>query len=299
MSAIKGIIVDISTASDWWSPTSDALFLGIYGKSGGREFRLNGEAQIASTDEEFTLVLGNPCCPVANPIQVQYSNPGEDNHPLLNPIEQSHVDYVYLRKETADSTSTNDDFLALDLVSVLLCDVDGQLRRFRKGGELNFADEVGLKHWLREVPPPRCLITVALHAISHEDEAQLPAGRNWFLDFGAGLTYNSNNMIDDVHHHVSVADRDEWTFGITASRSIIVEGCCGQTVEVVAAGFAREKDTWPFPDDTGQNHTHHNVQCGPERKTSEHKLDVIVDGDSKRRKSKITYHYTITSQCLM
>ena len=225
---ITGITIDLDTSFDWWAPTKDALFLGVYSKFGGREFRLNGNANLNVQDQQITLALGSPCCKTGDEVQVQFSTNGGTNDPLLNPIRLSEVEFVYLRKETADSTSTNDDQYKLDASSVLLCNGNGGLRKFTKNNNINFSDEGGLQHWMREVTPPTCLVTVKLKAIYHNDEAKKPAGFTWYFDFGFKLAGTTYNILDN--HFIKIKrnkEPDEWERWFEKSITVPIVGCCG------------------------------------------------------------------------
>lgn len=296
---ITGIKIDLDTAINWWAPTKDALFLGVYSKYGGREFRLNGDTDLNIQNQEISLVLGTPCCKSGDEVQVQYAFNGGVNDPTLNPINLQDVEFVYLRKETADSTNVNDDQYKLDSCSVLLCDGHGGLRKFAKSSNINFSDEGGLQHWLREVAPPTCNITVKLKAIYHNDEAQRPAGYDWYFDFGFILNGNTYNILND--HYIKIKRKnepDEWESWFEKSITIPIVGCCGTQHDLEVFGSAREDDPWPFPDDHGGTHDHHTISCNPTPSTIQPTLEYIVDGNSNRRKSKIKMWYEVTSVCV-
>lgn len=295
---ITGIKVDLETASDWWSPTADALFLGIYSENGGREFRLNGDVQLNSPNQDISLVLGDGCCRDDTEIQVQYSQNMQVNDPRLNPIVLSDVKFVYLRKETADSTSVNDDQFKLDRATILLCSTDGRLRRFRKTRNINFSDEGGLQHWLGEISPPKCRVTVRLKTLYHNDEAKNPAGYNWEFDFGARVNGSTSYILND--HPIKIKRRkepDEWHRHFDQAVSFDVIGCCGQTIPIEVFGSAVEFD-WPDADDKGSGHTHHTVTCSDQATTIDGTVEFIVDAKFKNRKSKIKFEYCVTSVCI-
>lgn len=294
MGNIKGIRVDIATASSWWSPTADAFFLGVYGSAGGREFRLNGGIAINQPMETLYLTLGDACCKTPHDIQVQYSVNLGDNDPLLNPIDIDSVQFVYLRKETANSTSTNDDVLVLQWGTVLLCDSDGRLRRFRKTGKINFSDEAGLQHWLGEIAPPQCRITVTLVRIEHNDEAKHPAGKKWRFYFGAGETLSYNNIINGLYHHAT--SPDEWQIDVGSAVSFSIYGCCGSDRAIYIYGKATEHDL--FIDDQTEEWRTETVKCTKEPSTKDEELSFIVFGQLASHKSKIKFVYQVTSVCI-
>lgn len=299
MANITGIKVQLDTASDWWSPTRDALFLGVYSKQGGREFRLNGAIDLNVDDLEITLALGTSCCPTDSDVQVQYSTGLGVNDPLLNPIRLEDVEFVYLRKETAESTSVNDDQYKLDGVSVLMCDGGGNLRRFRKDFEINFSDEAGLQHWLGETSPPVCAITVTLRLLEHKDEDKKPAGFKWDFNFGMRFAGQTHNILPkDYRIKIRRKDEpDEWHRHFNLSHTVYSVGCCGQTPEIEVFGDATELD-WTSRDDYGSAHRHHKVACDHAPATTTGNFDFLVKGQSSNRKSRIFFTYDITTQCL-
>ena len=244
------------------------------------------------------LVLGQGCCTDGSETQVQYSQNLQVNDPLLNPIVLEDVNFVYLRKETADSTTVNDDQYKLDLASVLLCDNNGGLRRFKKQRNINFSDEGGLQHWLGEVAPPKCRVTVLLKAIYHKDEAKNPAGYNWEFDFKASVNGSTQNILNNESIKIKKKDEpDEWHRHFDEAVSFDIIGCCGQKPTVNIFGNATELDFWD-PDDYGSDTASHQVTCTPEGNKIEGELNFIVDAKFKKRKSRIRYEYCIISRCI-
>lgn len=298
--AITGITIELDTSVDWWAPTKDALFLGVYSKHGGREFRLNGEVDLNVTDQTITLALGTPCCKTGEEVQVQHSTNGGVNDPLLNPIRLSDVDFVYLRKETAESTSVNDDQYKLDACTVLLCNGKGGLRKFTKHNNINFSDEGGLQHWMREVSAPTCYITVKLKAIYHNDMAKRPAGFEWYFDFGFKLNGTVHKILDNKFIKINRwKEPDEWERWFEKSITIPIVGCCGTKHEIEVYGNATEDDhPWWAQDDYGEAHEHHAISCTKTPSTIQPTLEYIVDGNANNRKSKIKMWYEITSVCV-
>jgi hypothetical protein len=294
MANIKGIRVDLETASNWWAPSADAFFLGVHGDGGGREFRLNGNVQLSQTSNKLLLVLGDACCKTQADLQVQYSTGLGDNDPLLNPIDLQTVRYVYLRKETTDSTTVNDDALALSKASVLLCDTDGTLRRFRKTGKIGFSDEVGLQHWLGEVSPPTCQIYVRLKEIRHHRHGTYSAGKNWGFSFGADVSGDPTNIISGLTHQGPT--NLDWGFSVDRTVTISIPGCCGQTRSIVIHGAADEGDV--FHNDKAELTKEITVQCNKDATTVSDHLELIVQGNIKSHQSLITFEYDVTSVCV-
>jgi hypothetical protein len=293
MGNIKGIRVDLGTASFFWSPTKDKLFIGVYGEAGGREFRLNGDFQINQTNHAYKLALGTICCDAPGYHQVQYSTNNGDNNPSLNPIDLASVRYVYLRKETDDSTIVNDDELTLASAKILLCDADGNNRRFFKRGKLCFSDEAGLQHWIGEIDPPGCTITVTLKRIRHHIPPHYKAaGAKWHFDFGAGPSQSDTNILNDLYLH---EPKKDWVEEINASTSWFVAGCCGHPQQITIHGAARETDL--FKDDVDDAGGTWTTACGTTSSTQSEELKFSVEGNIGKRKSEFTFEFDVTSIC--
>jgi len=139
---ITGIQLELETGQSFWDSSGDKLFLGVYSKFGGREFRLNDGVNFSDDGKSYIFRLGAPVCIEDIPVVNNSTNYGV-NDPQLNPISLSDIEFVYLRKETADSTPNNDDWLLLDYASVLIADDKKQLRKFEKRRAINFSDESG------------------------------------------------------------------------------------------------------------------------------------------------------------
>lgn len=298
MGNIKGIRIEFDTASYSWSPTKDKLFVGVYGEAGGREFRLNGNFAIDQPSEKHKIALGKICCEASGYLQVQYSTNFGDNDPLLNPINLASVKYVYLRKETDDSTGggggVSDDVLTLDGATVLLCDDLGNNRRFRKRGKLVFSDEAGLQHWIGETDPPGCVITVTLKMISHQDLGDhKSAGRNWTMNFGAGPQPVQDNILSDYH---PVTKKDNWKVELSDSVSFFIPGCCGHSRDIFIYGSAVEGDH-PFKSDKAEWTRPTSAKCAKEPTVETAELTLEVSGQANWKASEVTFHYEISSVC--
>jgi hypothetical protein len=291
MGNIKGIRIDIRVGSQSWAPSVDKLFLGVHGLSGGREFRLDGDLKLDEADEEHRIFLGVSCCDAPGYQPVQYSTALGDNDPQLWPLNLESVRYVYVRKETADTTILNDDVLVLSNITVLLCDSDGGTRRFAKRGKVNFSDEVGLQHWLGEVDPPACHVSIVLKRIRHEKAAKHSAGKSWDLTFMAGpgsqVTYLNNH-----HHHSS---SDSWEKEFNQSESWKFPGCCGRPQALSIYGKAVERDF--FRDDMGEWTREITAPCNSGSSTESAELQLSVKG-IKNHESLITFEYDVVSTCL-
>ncbi|MDX6444663.1 MAG: hypothetical protein QOH71_1737 [Blastocatellia bacterium] len=292
MANLKGIRVSFETSAKWWSPTADALFLGVYGPGGGREFRLNGDIPINQPDKAFSLVLGDPCCPTPNDVPVQYSTGMGDNDPLLNPVELDRIDHVYVRKETADSTSANDDVLALQGANVLLCDTEGRLGLWRRDALLNFSDEAGLQQWLGQIDPPTCHISIRLTRVRHQPSGAHSAGRNWIFSFSAGSNDDYEQLLPPYSYGASTYK--DWDLAFDRTKHIAVVGCCGHPQTVVLHGYAYERDWWS-PDETSMDQ-YHVVACEKGTVSQSGSLDVVVQG-WQNHQSTISFDYDLSCSC--
>ncbi|HEY0413276.1 MAG TPA: hypothetical protein VGD66_09045 [Allosphingosinicella sp.] len=282
----------IESSSKPWAASADALFLGMYGPGGGREFRLNGNIAIDKTDATFNLVLGDPCCPIASDVPVQYSTSMGDNDPLLNPVDLAGIDQVYLRKETADTTVVDDDVLSLRRASVLLCDAQGGLRLWRKEALLNFSDETGLQQWLGEIEPPTCHISIRLTRVRHHPTGSHSAGRNWILSFGAGTDDDYEVLLPPYFYGASTYK--DWDLEFDRTNRIAIVGCCGHPQTVTLHGYAYERDWWT-PDETDMKE-YHVVACEKGVVSQSGSLDVVVQG-WQNHQSTISFEYELTCSC--
>jgi hypothetical protein len=292
MGNIKGIRIDLRTGSQSWAATGDKIFLGIHGTAGGREFRLDGSMKLNQANQEHRMVLGVTCCDAPGYQQVQYSTALGDNDPLFATLDLGSVRYVYIRKETADSTSTNDDVLVLSNISILLCDTDGGVRRFAKRGKLNFSDEVGLQHWIGEVDPPGCRVAIVLKRIRHEKGAKHRAGNNWELTFWAGPPGNNTQYLSDYHYYKA---KDSWDKEFAQSESWTLPGCCGQPRTLSIYGKAVESDVGR--NDIGEWTREITAPCHSGTSTESAELQLSVKG-IKNHESLITFEYDVVSTCL-
>jgi hypothetical protein len=257
---------NLATSSDWWSPTADKLFLGVYSKHGGREFRLNKGIEFSQSNKEYVFGLGTPCCLEGSDVPlVEHSTSFGVNDPLLNPIELSEVDFVYLRKETDGDTPNNDDWMKLNSATILLCDSSGGLRRFRKTRNINFCDK-------------------------------------WSFEFGLKACGKTRKVIehgDRKFHNNPPGGDDDWHELVDQNKFppvyIDCVGCCGSIHDLELFGSATEYDFWSR-DDKGSSHDHVKVVCGGEKTVGS--VDFTVKGQNKRRKSRIRLHYEVTAVCL-
>jgi hypothetical protein len=157
--AISGIIVAIETFDGADAGTDDEVYLGMWGKAGGREFPLSS----SSADYFKRGVIGEYLLgldlhvPGTHTVYSDQSRPGQDNDPAGIPIELASIDYVYLRKQ-AYGTGGDDDGWQLMKSGVVIYDAatypwqPNQYRIFgfeAKNG-LWLANEHGHQVWLKE-----------------------------------------------------------------------------------------------------------------------------------------------------
>lgn len=142
--------------------TNDAIYIGVFGTSGGREFPLN---VMDYNDFEEGLDIyhlgtvwdGSVLTGTIRPIM---SEPGEENDPAEFLVELEDIQFVYIRKQArqGDQPSQDDDVdnaYRFGFVEVRLYSVDPQSRTF-SARNLWLGHEYGLQAWLSEerpVPP--------------------------------------------------------------------------------------------------------------------------------------------------
>jgi hypothetical protein len=211
----------------------------------------------------------------------------------LSPLDLGSVRYAYIRKETADSTSTNDDVLVLNSISVLLCDADGGVKRFSKRGKINFSDEVGLQHWLAEVDPPTCHVTIVLKRVRHEKAAKHRAGDDWYLNFSAGPPGNHTTYLYISHPYKS---GDSWVKDYNMSKSWKYPGCCGHPQPLSIYAKAEEEDSVLLAD-VGEWTREITAPCSSGSSTESAELQLSVKG-IKNHESLVTFEYDVISTCL-
>ncbi len=152
MSNIKGLVIRLKSAGYNWGGTNDHLYIGIFGRGGGREFPMDVKGFDdfeEGTDVKYwlgTVWEGSKLTGAKKPWQSQQA--GGWNEPSYEKIDFEKVDYVYLRKQSVDS---NDDEYSLSEVDVTLYADSPVKKTFRHRGTLGLANEYGQQVWLREV----------------------------------------------------------------------------------------------------------------------------------------------------
>ncbi|MGC1494611.1 MAG: hypothetical protein WA790_02295 [Sulfitobacter sp.] len=298
MSNITGITINFETPNASVSPSGDKLFLGIYSKYGGREFRVNYGVDINLANASYEIGLGSPCCASDNIYIVDKSTGGGVNDPTLNPLNLKDVKFIYLRKETADSSPVDDNWLMITNASVLLCDGRGGLRRFAiRDQVLNFCDEGGLQHWLPETEPPQVKITLATPKVSHFTKGGKRVGDNWKVNLSASVKGQTiNNPLSLKPNE----NGDNWEFKNRSIDTIDVRGCCGETFDVVIDGWARERDFFS-KDEFGsavQTIQVTSMPVGTSGASVSGSIEVEVKKTNGKRTSYIQFDYKLTAECL-
>ncbi len=291
---VSGVNIDITVGSGSWADSKDPIYLGVYGKNGGREFPLqvNGDSPINTIGATINLVLGTSCCNKegVNYLQIDNSQNLSHNDPLLNPIELEDIEYVYLRKYGGQYASS-DDFGELSEVSVLFCDNLGNVIRYRKEGRIHFAKEAGLQHWLVETDPPRCRVLITLDEISHEDGPSTPpAGNNWILTWNALVGGNSNS---DSVQYLWMPD-DEWTRRPGRTLEFEIVGCNCGTIPIQLN--CQSLMPTPFPPFFGFDTASLQIACTDQGNTLNQILTTVVPGVPGL--SILTYTFTIEATCI-
>ena len=155
--AILGMVVALDTFDSEDAGTDDEIYIGFWGKAGGREFPLSSrdhedfernatDLYILGVDPGFGFSL----------IRSDRSAPGEDNDPALVPVDLNSIEYVYVRKQ-AYGTQQDDNAWRLESVIVLLYEQAtvplNQPRLFSLFTEKGmwFGNEHGHQAWLSEV----------------------------------------------------------------------------------------------------------------------------------------------------
>ena len=293
---MNGIYVEATVSGGFWSETKDPIYLGIYGKNGGREFALQVDGASPFTQEGSTvkLILGVPCCKKVG-TQVDKSTGLNENDPSLNPMSLEDIEFVYFRKY-GGKTGHTDDWAEFSNVTVLFCDSDDQLLRYKKKGRMHFAKEAGLQHWLERDPTvPRCKVTVKLRNIHHIETANNSAGHNWQLRWH--IIVPPFSSVDSYSARINPSnENEEWNQLLDRSYSFEIEGCCGP-IPVIIMCMSREHDFFTF-DDIGAGSNHTVVDCSVGNNAVPLEVQTDVHGENNNNRSRLTYFFEITTECL-
>jgi hypothetical protein len=154
--AILGMLVNLKTFNSEDAGTDDEIYIGYWGRGGGREFPLSSKdhEDFERGADDFYILGVDPGWefPV---IRSDRSVPGQANDPALVPIDLNSIEYVYVRKQ-AYGQQRDDDAWRLEHVIVLLYDdtafpLTGSriFSLFARGGQW-FGNEHGHQAWLVE-----------------------------------------------------------------------------------------------------------------------------------------------------
>ncbi len=152
MTHLRGMIVRIRTENQAWAGTDDPLYIGVYGKGGGREFNLdvaNYNDFERGDDDRYLLGTVWDGTVIPGTMNPKSSTPGGRNNPAWHRINLDLVDYVYIRKAGSKSTS-GDDAFKFDLVEVTLYGQNPESRTFSQSEDLWLANEYGQISYLIE-----------------------------------------------------------------------------------------------------------------------------------------------------
>jgi hypothetical protein len=151
---LRGIVVYLATGTAPRSGTDDALYLGVSGTRGGREFPLD----TAFFDDferrsRVRYALGEVWEEAAlSGAKQPKMGKGGWNDPTYSPVGLAAIDRVYLRKQCGRRRS-DDDAYHLDEIEVTLYGEAGEKRVFRSASAIWLGLEYGAQVWLPEVDP--------------------------------------------------------------------------------------------------------------------------------------------------
>ena len=149
---LRGIIVQLNTATSRHAGTDDALYLGISGTGGGREFPLDiAWFDDAERRSRVKYAFGEIWDEDAL-VGARFAKEAKAawNDPALSYIGFDAIDRVYLRKQSG-RTPRSDDAYELDEIEVQLFAPEPRRRRFRCNTGIWLGTEYGAQVWLPEV----------------------------------------------------------------------------------------------------------------------------------------------------
>ena len=158
--AVLGMVVNLKTFDSGDAGTDDEIYIGFWGRGGGREIPLSSRNHddFERGADDFYIVGVDPGFGFPL-LRSERSAPGEANDPALVPIDLASIDYVYVRKQ-AYGTGQADNAWRLESVIVLLYDdatvpLSGA-RLFSLFAERGmwFGNEHGHQAWLSESQRP-------------------------------------------------------------------------------------------------------------------------------------------------
>jgi hypothetical protein len=154
VSTLRGMVVRLHTGLGKHSGTDDAIYVGVSGTQGGREFPLD----VAWFDDferrsRVKYVLGEIWEPdeAAGAREPRMSK-SEWNDPALSYIGFQGIDRVYLRKQSGRRRA-DDDAWEMDEAEIILYGDPGEKRVFRSNTALWLGVQYGTTVWIPEVDP--------------------------------------------------------------------------------------------------------------------------------------------------
>ncbi len=149
---LRGIIVQLNTATSRHAGTDDALYLGVSGTAGGREFPLDiawfDDAERRSRVKYSFGEIWDETALVG--ARAAKESKAGWNDPALSYIGFDAIDRIYLRKQSARTTRA-DDAYELDEIEVQLFGPEPKKRRFRCNTGIWLGTGYGTQVWLPEV----------------------------------------------------------------------------------------------------------------------------------------------------
>jgi hypothetical protein len=154
VSTLRGIVVYLATGTGRRAGTDDALYVGVSGTSGGREFPL--DTALFDDFERRSRVryaLGEVWDEAALVgARVPKMSKADWNDPAYFHVGFREIDRVYLRKQCG-RRRTDDDAYQLDEIEVALFGAEGEKRVFRSASAIWLGLEYGAQVWLPEAEP--------------------------------------------------------------------------------------------------------------------------------------------------
>jgi len=153
MSHLKGMIVRLATHHQRHSETDDMIYIGFFGKRGGREVALDvKDFKEFQRGTDVFYLLGNVWddTVISGTKRPRDSQSRGNNSPDLYQINLNEIEYVYIRKQGGKETNSKDDAYKFDLVEVTLYGSEPQSRKFLTNANVWLARESGLTVYIPE-----------------------------------------------------------------------------------------------------------------------------------------------------
>ena len=152
MTHLRGMVVRLRTENQAWAGTDDHIYIGVFGKGGGREFPLDvGPFNDFERGTDIRYHLGTVWDGTVLPgtKKPKGSEPGGRNNPAWHNVNLDLIDYVYIRKAGSRSNK-GDDAYKFDFVEVTLYGQNPESRTFSQSEDLWLANENGHVAYLVE-----------------------------------------------------------------------------------------------------------------------------------------------------